>query len=233
MTRNIQLQAATAYLQHIAGLAAGINVYNNHNSVHLQLTFVFTLNRVHNQTGSGMSKPQHKQERKGNNDNSSRLYLALWPDRDTQNRLQSMRHTWTWPQDASVVKPESLHLTLHFLGAVPDIRIPELVRALTVPVQPFDLILSRPQLWPQGVAVLKPSSVPAELMQLHDSLGTALRTLEIPIETRTYRPHVTLARNAALAIPPTSHQVQPVLWHVAGYALVKSHNGYCILQSYL
>jgi len=166
------------------------------------------------------------------NSSTSRLYLALWPDRETQNRLQSMRHTWTWPQGASVVKPESLHLTLHFLGAVPDIRIPELMRALTVPARSFDLILSRHQLWPQGVAVLKPNAVPAELIRLHDSLGAALRNQGITTESRTYRAHVTLARNAALAIPPTPHQVQPVLWHVTGYALVKSHNGYRIVQSY-
>ncbi len=173
-----------------------------------------------------MSKLQHTK------DDSSRLYLALWPDRDTQNRLQSMRHTWSWPQGASVVKPESLHLTLHFLGSVPDQRIPDLVRALKVPVQPFDLIFSRHQLWPQGVAVLKPNSVPVQLTKLHDCLGETLRTLGIPTDTRSYHPHVTLARNAALAIPPTANQVQPVLWHVTGYALVKSHNGYRILQSY-
>ncbi|MET3107778.1 2'-5' RNA ligase [Oxalobacteraceae bacterium GrIS 2.11] len=165
-------------------------------------------------------------------ENSSRLYLALWPDRDTQNRLQSMRHAWTWPKTAKVVKPESLHLTLHFLGDIPDQRLPDLIQGLKVPVQPFDLILSRPQLWPQGVAVVKPNSVPMELMQLHERLNKALQNLGISIERRTYRPHVTFARNATDAIPPTAQQVQPVLWQNKGYALVKSQNGYTILHSY-
>jgi 2'-5' RNA ligase len=173
-----------------------------------------------------MRKPQQNKE------NTSRLYLALWPDRDTQNKLQSMQHTWTWPHGASVVKPESLHLTLHFLGDVPDDRIPELVQGLKVPVRPFDLLLSRHQLSTSGISVVKPNSIPAELKILHDWLDESLGNLGISIEKRTYRPHVTFARNAANAIPPTLQQVQPVLWHVTGYSLVKSHNGYSILHNY-
>jgi len=173
-----------------------------------------------------MSKEQQ------NKDNTSRLYLALWPDRDTQNKLQSICHRWTWPQGVSLAKPESLHLTLHFLGDVPDQRIPELIRALKVPVRPFDLVLSRHQLSTSGIAVLKPNSIPAELKILHDWLNETLHGLGLSTEKRTYRPHVTFARKAANAIPPTQQQGQPVLWHVTGYALVKSHNGYSILHNY-
>jgi len=173
-----------------------------------------------------MQKPQQNRE------NLSRLYLALWPDQETQNRLQSMRHTWSWPKNAAVVKPESLHLTLHFLGDVENRRIPELVQGLNVTMQPFDLIMNRPQLWPNGVAVLKPHSIPTGLSQLHAGLDAALRGMGIITEARTYRPHVTFARNAEQAIPPTMKQVQPVLWTVKSYALVKSHNGYTIVQHY-
>ena len=173
-----------------------------------------------------MSKAQQ------NKDNTSRLYLALWPDRDTQNKLQSMRHTWTWPHGAAVVKPEAMHLTLHFLGDVPDHRIPELIKGLKVPVRPFDLMLSRHQLSTNGIAVLKPNSIPVELKVLHACLEESLHKLGIANEKRTYRPHVTFARNAVNAIPPTLQQVQPVLWRVTGYALVKSQNGYSILHNY-
>jgi len=173
-----------------------------------------------------MSKPQQKQ------DSTSRLYLAIWPDRDTQNRLQSMGHTWTWPPGAVVTRPEALHLTLHFLGDVADQRIPELIQGLQVPVRPFDLLLSRHQLSDSGIAVLKPNSIPAELKVLHAWLDETLHGLGMPTKHRTYRPHVTFARNAAGAIPPTTQQIQPVLWHVNGYALVKSDHGYSILHNY-
>lgn len=173
-----------------------------------------------------MSEAQHKK------DNTSRLYLALWPDKETQTKLQSVRHTWTWPHGVSLAKPEALHLTLHFLGDVPDQRIPELVQKLKVPVRPFDLVLSRHQLSTSGIAVLKPNSIPPELKILHDWLHDTLHDLGISTEKRTYRPHVTFARNATNAIPPTQQQGQPVLWHVTGYALVKSQNGYSILHNY-
>lgn len=173
-----------------------------------------------------MAKSQQRE------DNTSRLYLALWPDRDTQNKLQSMRHTWTWPNGVSLAKPEALHLTLHFLGDVPDARIPELIKELKVPVRPFDLLLSRHQLTANGIAVVKPASIPAELKILHDWLDETLGKLGIINEKRTYRPHVTFARKAVNAIPPTLQQVQPVLWRVTGYALVKSQNGYSILHDY-
>jgi RNA 2',3'-cyclic 3'-phosphodiesterase len=180
----------------------------------------------HDPTITSMKNPQQIKE------NTSRLYLALWPDKITQNKLHSMCHTWAWPHGASVAKPESLHLTLHFLGDVPDHRIPELIQGLKVPVRPFDLMLCRHQLSSSGIAVLKPNAIPAELKILHDWLDETLRKLEISTPKRTYRPHVTLARNAANAIPPTLKQVQPVIWTVTGYALVKSHHGYKILHNY-
>jgi len=165
-------------------------------------------------------------------DHASRLYLALWPDRDTQNKLQSMSHTWSWPHGAAVVKPESLHLTLHFLGDVPDHRIADLVQKIQVPVRPFDLVLSRHQISTSGIAVLKPNSIPAELKVLHACLDEELCNLGISTKKSTYRPHITFARNASAAIPPTTQQVQPVIWPITGYALVKSLNGYSILHNY-
>lgn len=86
--------------------------------------------------------------------------------------------------------------------------------------QTFDLRLDRPMLWPRGLAVLGATEVPEPLLALHDRLGHALRGLDLPIETRPYQPHVTLARHADAATPPIASP--PVVWRVSGFALVAS-----------
>lgn len=163
---------------------------------------------------------------------TSRLFLALRPEIDVQNALCSLRDAWAWPPGTSLVKPEALHLTLHFLGDVPDTRLPELVHGLKVAVHPFTLSFSHPEHWYHSLTVLEPDSVPDELLQLHATLATALHDLALATETRTYRPHITLARNATGAVLPANQKVQLIQWPVTEYALIKSQDGYSVVQRY-
>lgn len=168
---------------------------------------------------------------------SSRLFLALWPDIKVQQAIQDWRDDSTWPSSASLVPRESLHLTLHFLGNVPDVRLPELAQELNVPFQAFDLSFSQFNMWPHGIVVLEPHTIPENLLQLHVTLASALQRLELPIEARQYHPHITLARHSAGA---TNKQRTIVQWHVQGYALVrsqlgstlKSHSRYDVIQHF-
>jgi 2'-5' RNA ligase len=75
-------------------------------------------------------------------------------------------------------------------------------------------------LWPHGLAVLCPRDVPESLYKLHNQLAHQLHRLNLPVESRPYRPHVTLARRATDATPPTS--LIPVVWSVRQFALVVS-----------
>jgi len=127
-----------------------------------------------------------------------------------------------WPSGTSLVQPESLHLTLHFLGNVPNSRLPELVRELQVSFHPFELSLSCPQVWQHGTVVLESDSIPADLLKLHASLNAALEPLELPTETRAFRPHITLARHATGVLLPAEMQV--IKWNVRSYALMKSEH---------
>ena len=92
-----------------------------------------------------------------------------------------------------------------------------------VPFQPFELVLDQPTRWPHGLAVLGAAEVPAPLQVLHDRLGDALRTLGLPVETRPYQPHVTLARRADAVVVPA--MLTPVVWRVRRYVLVVSTGG--------
>lgn len=153
-------------------------------------------------------------------DHTARLFLALWPAPRVRAALLAYRDAWHWNAQASLVRPEQLHLTLHFIGNVPRHRLQQLKKGLEVPFEPFELNFGHPGLWRHGTAVLQPDARPAGLLQLHGALRQALQRLELPSDTLDFRPHITLARRAAGAVPPAQ---DPVLrWQVHGYALVES-----------
>jgi RNA 2',3'-cyclic 3'-phosphodiesterase len=161
-----------------------------------------------------------------------RLFLALWPDAGTRDAIAACQQAWTWPPSAAPVAAERLHLTLHFIGSVPRERLPQLGPGLRVGFEPFEFSLDRAEVWPNTVAVLQPQRSAHQMVELHVELAEALRQLDLPVESRPFRPHVTLARRAREAVPP----IQPidVHWRAdAGYVLVESlpgGAGYQILQ---
>lgn len=158
-----------------------------------------------------------------------RLFLALWPDDDTRTALLAWQQAQPWPPSARLTRPDDLHLTLHFMGAVPRSRLIELKQALPAPGTPVSLILDRVEVWPNEVAVLLPEATPPALQVLHGQLADTLRQCGLPVESRPYQPHVTLARRARSLIPQAS---LPLRWTTQRYALVHSDHGYHPLQHY-
>jgi 2'-5' RNA ligase len=152
-----------------------------------------------------------------------RLFLALWPDEPARERIRSWQQAWQWPPGASVVARERLHLTVHFIGDVPAARLPELMHGLRVEAEPIEMVLCEGELWPGGIAVLRPQATPAALVRLHARLAEALAALELPVETRAFRAHVTLARRARGAVAPPG---AGIAWRAdSGYVLVRSLPG--------
>jgi 2'-5' RNA ligase len=156
-----------------------------------------------------------------------RLFLALWPDDDTRAKLLVWQQAQTWPAGARLTPASNLHLTLHFLGQVPEARLPALQQALPAPGGPVTLTLDRVDVWPNGVAVLRPETTPPALLALHARLGDTLTQMGLPLESRPYQPHVTLARRAKGLIPQAA---PPLHWSARRYALVHSDHGYHPLQ---
>lgn len=163
-----------------------------------------------------------------------RLFIGLWPPPATHAALLAHAGGWSWPAPARRMRPERLHVTLHFLGEVAEDLLPALRRELALPWRGCELVLDRPTVWPGGIAVLEGSVVPAPLAELHAALAGRLQGMGMPVEDRRYRPHVTLARKAAGARPPADFA--PVAWQAGpGYALVRSlpgGGGYETLQSF-
>jgi 2'-5' RNA ligase len=116
---------------------------------------------------------------------------------DLQNRLKAVA-------PAQVVRwaaPESIHLTLHFLGdvAADNIeKITKLIQLAALPYPPFDLSVGglgcfpntrRPRIIWVGV-----SGQTETLLSLQQSLGEKLKAIGFTPEARPYAPHLTVGR---------------------------------------
>ncbi len=162
----------------------------------------------------------------------ARLFLALWPDDAVRRALADWRNLWTLPKGAAPVADERLHLTLHFIGAVPLARLESVAAGLALPFSRFTLDAGQAARWPHGIAAWCPREAPPELVALHQRLAEALRALGLPVEERRFRPHVTLARKAAAAVLPPLPPPSATAWRVDAYALVQSQGGYRVLRRY-
>lgn len=140
-----------------------------------------------------------------------------------------------WRQDQHFVgRPvptANLHVTLAFLGQVPESRLQQLQRVpprLALADQAFDLHLDRLDCWPEGLLHLAPSQPPQALLKLASALQQQLQLDGLSLEPRPYRPHLTLARDsrpAELRTPPS------FAWHVDQLHLYQSAGGrYLSLQ---
>ena len=151
---------------------------------------------------------------------TQRVFLALWPDERVRAQLGHHTKQWTWPTGCAVYAPADWHVTLHFIGRAPVQQVAHVLAQANLPCPPFELVLDQPQLWPRGLAVLCATEVPQPLQRLHDQLGNLLHAADLPVESRPYQPHVTLARHAGSASPPAN--TPPVVWTVQNYALAAS-----------
>jgi RNA 2',3'-cyclic 3'-phosphodiesterase len=152
-----------------------------------------------------------------------RLFTALWPRQPVRDAIALWQREWQWPQRATVVARERLHITLHFLGDVSVERLDELRAALRMRCEPFRLDFGRAEIWGGGIAVLSPEQTPEVLEELHTRIGAALAAAGLVLDGRPYRPHVTLARRASGAKPPT--QDLRLRWDVDDFVLVESLPG--------
>jgi len=153
----------------------------------------------------------------------ARLFLALWPEAPLRARLATYRDAWRWPAGAKPVADATLHLTLHFIGALARARIPTLTAALAaVPVAKTVLRPGGAELWRGGIAILRIDD-DAVLAGLHERLGAVLTNAGIAVDARPFAPHVTLARKAAKGEPPAGRPAFE--WRANGFALVESLPG--------
>ena len=149
------------------------------------------------------------------------MFLALWPDAVVRKSLVEIQSAMRFRRGRAVY-PLDLHITLVFLGMVDagQFHCVEEV-AGRQQVDAFDLCIDHTGYWSRArVAWCGPAGVPPPLQALVEGLQRDLRACGFEPEARTYRPHVTLARDAGGGTTgPLAHTV---VWPCDRFVLVTS-----------
>lgn len=151
-----------------------------------------------------------------------RLFFALWPDAAIRLGLIEAAARLLASGTARRIAVADLHLTLAFLGAV-DAAARRCFEQAASSVQAgkFSLTIDRAGCWTRrSIAWAGPSKQPAGLALLVARLNAALAGCGFKPETRPYRAHITLARNARRAKPRLA--ITPLRWDIDRFCLIVS-----------
>jgi 2'-5' RNA ligase len=171
-----------------------------------------------------------------------RLFVALDPPEGVRRRIGAAvaalrRSAGRAADEVRWTSPDTLHLTVQFLGDVPEERIAELdgaVRAAAAASRSLQLELRGAGGFPNArrprVVWLGLGGDVAPLAALADALGRRLTPLGFPPEARPFSPHLTVGRardsrgasglGGALA---EATQGEGIAWRAAELVLFESH----------
>jgi len=151
-----------------------------------------------------------------------RLFFALWPGEHVRHSIIETLSRVSPQIKGRVMQPHNLHITLHFIGQVSaEVKACMHEAAQTVSGESFSLDLddlghfSRAKILWMG-----PSTLPAELIRLHDKLGEALSRCGYQCDKLAYSPHVTLMRKCKKI--GREQQGFSIPWTVNEFVLVES-----------
>ena len=131
-----------------------------------------------------------------------RIFVALDIDPAIRERIaRFLEGVRGFAPDARWVRPESLHLTLKFIGEQPEGRIEEIRRVLAgIEARPLDVAFRGYGFFPTSKSArvfwIGVEAGP-ELAALAAAVDDALAPLQIPKEDRAFSPHLTLARGGS------------------------------------
>jgi len=152
----------------------------------------------------------------------TRAFFALVPDAGVRAELARLARQWAQQARGRPSSTESIHLTLAFIGEVDAFRL-ALLEAVggRVPGGAFDLDLDRVgDFRAARVAWIAPSAPPEALYALQRALVAALAGEGFPIDRRSFRAHLTLARHCSAPVAATA--IPTVRWPVSRFALMAS-----------
>ena len=139
-----------------------------------------------------------------------RAFIAIELPSQIKAALYQLQDNLKTSKSASVkwVNPESIHLTLKFLGNVDEAEIPAIKKALSeavTGVAPFSLGLGEPGTLPNcqapNVVWVGVGGEIETLRTLHNNIDRILAPLGFPPEKRAFSPHLTLGRVRDESLP--------------------------------
>lgn len=152
----------------------------------------------------------------------ARLFFALWPQDDVRAALHARARALQAECGGRATPAARIHLTLVFLGDVPEARITDLCRAGDSVTAPgFGMNVGVAGYWRHNRIVWSgPQQCPEALGTLVAELSSALAQHGFHYDQRTYAPHITLLRDARCA--PQMRPMKVIPWIISGFVLVQS-----------
>jgi 2'-5' RNA ligase len=154
-----------------------------------------------------------------------RLFFALWPDDALRRSLERIGAALSQRTQGKAVPAAKVHMTLVFLGEVPEGRFAHAVAAASrVKGEAFDLALDEVGAFRSAhVAWIGAAQGHPALSALQSGLAGQLLSEGFELESRPFAAHVTLARR--IARPIAREGVEPIAWRVRDFSLVASDAG--------
>lgn len=149
-----------------------------------------------------------------------RCFFAIWPDEALADALHALGGAAHAVCGGRLMRRDTLHLTLAFLGDIPDSRVADAMRvADTIVVEPLEWTLDRLGYWKHNRIFWAGGASP-RLTSLADELGSGLRGAGFSLDSRSFAAHVTLLRDARCAEAPVLPQA--LAWPVREFVLAES-----------
>jgi 2'-5' RNA ligase len=147
-----------------------------------------------------------------------RLFVAIYPPSEVVRHLKNR----LGDPGVRLTPADRWHITLHFLGEVPDGRLPGIERALdTVPrTGKPTLRVSGGGAFGRGRRTVLWAGIDGDLQPLHDGITDALGADRSPLTA-----HLTLAYAASEAVREALDGYVGPPWTANEFMLVRSHHG--------
>ncbi|WMD19869.1 RNA 2',3'-cyclic phosphodiesterase [Achromobacter seleniivolatilans] len=154
-----------------------------------------------------------------------RLFFALWPSPPLAATLAGWAEQARPHCGGRIMRTETLHLTLAFLGPVDTMLADELAAATpeqrltpgAMDVAHYGVFARQRILW------AGPRETPAELQAAHDGMWQWLAGFGLAAPPQPFRPHITLLRNIENTHPPEPAP-EPLAWRYDRMVLVASES---------
>ena len=154
-----------------------------------------------------------------NNPDTQRLFVGLWPNSEVRSRLTTVQTEFRLSESSRITPPEKFHITLLFLGDVPETKI-DSVKDFIQDFQfdPFSIELNCVGFWPGNRTIwVGADDVSPELIELVGRVRKGL--VRLGKDRRKIIPHITLARKAKKRIRGS---IDPIHWQVHHIELIRS-----------
>jgi len=134
-----------------------------------------------------------------------RLFVAVDLPDEARQAIAVRQKLWAGRLSKSkdglkLIEPSRMHLTLLFIGEVPETQVPAIVESMNAPagMAPFDVTFG-------GAGVFPPRGAPrvlwigitdgaARLERLQHEIAKRVRSVDIAFDDRSFHPHLTLGR---------------------------------------